>query len=72
MLTIRRVLSRYHQFIGDEPVPVHQLSHGLIRQSGTWKVAQHHSTIMMIQRGPSDQYGLPMRARCRIAAVGPR
>ncbi len=46
------VLSRYHQFLGDKPEPVHHLTHVLVKQDGTWRVALHHSTVMRANAGP--------------------
>ena len=65
------VLSKYHQFVNDEPVPVHHLTHVLIREGDAWRVAHHHSTVMMSQAGPSgDQYGLPNSGKAFTQAVG--
>ena len=48
------VVSKYHQFVDDEPMPIHQLAHLLVRDEGTWRVAHHHSTVMQSGAGPSD------------------
>jgi len=48
------VVSKYHQFVDNEPMPIHQLAHLLVRDEGTWRVAHHHSTVMQSGAGPSD------------------
>ena len=48
------VLSKYHQFVGDEPMPIHHLAHVLVRDEGTWRLAHHHSNIMQSGAGPGD------------------
>lgn len=48
------VMSKYHQFINDIPEPVHQLMHMLVRHDGTWRVAHHHSAVML-PIGPQNQ-----------------
>ncbi len=48
------VMSKYHQFIDDTPEPVHQLMHMLVRHDGTWRVAHHHSAVML-PIGPQNQ-----------------
>ena len=46
------VLSRYHQFFKDQAQPVHHLTHVLVKQDGAWRVALHHSTVMLTNAGP--------------------
>lgn len=65
------VLSRYHQFVNDKPVAVYHLTHILVRDNGTWKLAHHHSTVMQSQAGPAgDQYGLPNSGKAFTQLVG--
>ena len=54
------VISKLHQFVGDTPVEIRHLTHVLVQDNGTWRVAHHHSTVMNDKIGPAgDQYGLP-------------
>jgi len=53
------VQSRLHQFVGDKPMPVNLLMHVLIRRDGEWKVALHHSNVMMKSGSLGNQYKLP-------------
>ena len=54
------VHSRFHQFVGDTPLPVHQLVHILVRRDGAWQVASHHSAVMLGDALPTgDLYGEP-------------
>ena len=53
------VQSRYHQFVDDEPLPVNLLTHVLIRRDGVWRVALHHSNVMMKSGSLGNQYKLP-------------
>ncbi|MBM3776935.1 MAG: nuclear transport factor 2 family protein [Acidimicrobiia bacterium] len=48
------VISKYHQFVRDEPMPIHQLTHVLVRHDGVWKLAHHHSAVMQSGAGPAE------------------
>jgi ketosteroid isomerase-like protein len=48
------VISKFHQFINENPAPLFDLTHVLVRGDGTWQVALHHSTTINETAGPTD------------------
>ena len=65
------VLSKLHTFEKDAPVEIRHLTHILVKENGTWRVAHHNSTVMRGQAGPAgDQYGLPNSGKAFTQLTG--
>ena len=53
------VISKFHQFTNENPAPLFDLTHVLVRSDGTWQVALHHSTMINENVGPADGQVFP-------------
>jgi len=65
------VLSKLHTFEKAAPIEIRHLTHVLVKENNTWRVAHHHSTVMKSDVGPGgDQYGLPRGGKAFAQLTG--
>ena len=64
------VESRLHQFVDDKPLPVNLQMHVLVRRDGVWRVALHHSNVMMKSGNLGNQYKLPNNGEAFVLNTG--